>query len=175
MILLPVERLRALEAAVAGQTVASTPMPTSTPYMSPQETLPPDVELKLMRENKMHKTNTTQTDKAHSHVPLKNPTSNPLDGFTGKRKSRAQAFLKHVGKHKNRIRYDSGELEFDGITVGDSDIHDLTAAFIDDKDPGEVAGWNVLMRALESTDAPSSLYKRWRRSHKKGDWGALST
>ena len=41
-------------------------------------------------------------------------------------------------------------------------MDDLTAALIDDKDPGRVPGLNDLMAALEGTQAPSSLYARWR-------------
>ena len=102
-------------------------------------------------------------------------TSPPdLSKMTEKKKTRAKAFLKHIKQNRDRIKFNKGELQFDGIKTGGSDMDDLTTALIDDKNPGNVAGWNDLMRALEGTAAPASLYARWRKRHKKGDWGALS-
>ena len=77
-------------------------------------------------------------------------TSPPdLSKMTGKKKTRAKAFLKHIEQNRDRIKFNKGELQFDGIKTGGSDMDDLTTALIDDKNPGKVAGWNDLMRALE--------------------------
>ena len=85
-----------------------------------------------------------------------------VSNFTAKKKPRARAFLKHIEKNKDRIQFNKGEFQFDGIKSTGSDMDDLTAALIDDKDPGRVPGLNDLMAALEGTQAPSSLYARWR-------------
>ena len=71
------------------------------------------------------------------------------------------------------IRFDKGEFQFDGIEIGDSDMDDLTAAQVEDKSQGKMSGWTTLVTALESTGASPSLYGRWNKKHKKGDWASL--
>ena len=136
-----------------------------------------DIKVKLLREKKMRKSQVkpSQPPQQQQLLKLQRSASTPdLSKITGKKKSRAKAFLKHIEQNRDRIKFNKGELQFDGIKTGGSDMDDLTTALIDDKNPGKVAGWNALMRALEGTAAPASLYARWRKSHTKGDWGALS-
>ena len=172
MILIPMDRYKAM----VHQSKESAKRPQSLD-ISPN--ISPDVAVKLLRERKMRKKQPVKPIPIHqqqSHPTHLQPSSlSPdLSRLAGKKKTRAKAFLKHVDRNKDRIKFNKGELQFDGIKTGGSDTDDLTTALIDDKNPGKVAGWNDLMRALEATAAPASLYARWRKSHKKGDWGALS-
>ena len=174
MILLPVERYNAL--------IAQTKEPAKRPdALDVPPAAPPDVKVKILRENKMRKKQVkpqTQQQQQQLHQQSSNLQGSvftpDLSKMTGKKKTRAKAFIKHINRNKDRIKFDKGELQFDGIKTGGTDMADLTTALIDDKNPGKVAGWNDLMRALEGTGAPASLYTRWRKSHKKGDWGALA-
>ena len=169
MILLPVERYNAMLA----QSKEPAKRPDTLDIPSPP---PPDVKVKILREKKMRKRQVMpqQQQPLQSSKPQRSASAPDLSRLTGKKKSRAKEFIKHIHKNKDRIGFDNGELQFDGIKTGGTDMEDLTAALIEDKNPGKVAGWNDLMRALEGTGAPASLYSRWRKSHKKGDWGALS-
>ena len=138
-----------------------------------------DIEVKLLREKKLRKSQVKpsqlQQQLQQQQIKSQRSTSPPdLSKMTGKKKTRAKAFLKHIEQNRDRIKFNKGELQFDGIKTGGSDMDDLITALIDDKNPGNVAKWNDLIRALEGTAAPASLYARWRKSHKKGDWGALS-
>ena len=172
MILLPAERYNAMvEQSKESVRILESPHTTST--------VSPDVKIKLLREKKMRKRqriNPTPLQQKQSHhtIPQHPHFSPDLSRLTGKKRTRGKAFLKHIDRNNDRIKFNKGELQFDGIKTGGSDMDDLTTALIDDKNPGKVAGWNDLMRALEATAAPASLYTRWRKSHKKGDWGALS-
>ena len=169
MILIPLERYNAMLAR------------SKEPPKRPESLeIPPavttDIKVKLLREKKMRKSQvkpsqSQQQHQQHQHMKSQRSTSAPdLSKMTGKKKTRAKAFLKHIEQNRDRIKFNKGELQFDGIKTGGSDMDDLTTALIDDKNPGKVAGWNDLMMALEGTAAPASLYTRWRKSHKKGDW-----
>ena len=169
MILIPVERYNAM--ATQSKECASRPDTLNIP---PNQ--PPDVKVKMVREKKMRqRQKPPAVNQQHQQQSSNSKRSTPdVSTFTGKKKPRARAFLKHIEKNKDRIQFNKGEFQFDGIKSTGSDMDDLTTALIDDKDPGRVPGWNDLMAALEGTQAPSSLYARWRKKHKKGDWGALS-
>ena len=172
MILLPVERYNAMVA----QTKETAKRPDTLDIPS---ATPPDVKVKILREKKMRKRQVVpqqqqQQQQQQLNKPQLSASTPDLSRLTGKKKSRAKQFVKHIEKNRDRIGFDNGELQFDGIKTGGTDMDDLTSALIEDKNPGKVTGWNDLMRALEGTGAPASLYARWRKSHKKGDWGALS-
>ena len=98
----------------------------------------------------------------------------PLQSFKGKNRDKAKALLKHIRKNKDRISYDTGELQFDGIKAGDSDIEDLISAWVSNRHTKKTPGWKTLMNALEATGASPSLYSKWNKRYSKGDWGALS-
>ena len=70
--------------------------------------------------------------------------------------------------NNDSIRFDQGELQFDGIKNGDSDMDDLTSVLVEDKSRGKTSGWNTLVTALESTVASPSLYDRWNKKALKG-------
>ena len=99
----------------------------------------------------------------------------PLQSFKGKNRDKAKAPLKHIRKNKDRIIYDTGELQFDAIKSGDSDIEeDLISAWVSDKHTRKTPGWKPLMNVLEATGASPSLYSKWNKRCSKCDWGALS-
>ena len=91
----------------------------------------------------------------------------PLQSFKGKNRDKAKALLKHIRKNKDMISYDTGELQFDGIKAGDSDIEDLISAWVSDKHTRQTSGRKTLVNALEATGASPSLYSKWNE-------GALS-
>ena len=169
MALISLDRLKTLE-SIAG--IRST---TVKPESSEKQQ--PDVELKLMRQHNTLRTKKTQT----AQPPITTLTTinseidnTPLQSFKGKNRDKARALLKHIHKNKDRIRYDTGELQFDGIKAGDSDIEDLISAWVNDKHTIKTPGWKTLMNALEATGASPSLYSKWNKRYSKGDWGALS-
>lgn len=177
MVLIPIDRLRALEAGTSTLQRSITtdvhPIETSQhPHIqkTTQPTSSPDIELKMMREKRLRKRKTPVTQ-------IKSPAIRPLDEYKyrGKRKQRASDFFDHLKKNKDRISYKNNELQFDGVNVGDSNIHHLTEALIDDHRHDDVTGWNNLMGALEATAAPASIYKRWGKTIKEGDWAALQS
>ena len=77
-----------------------------------------------------------------------------------------------MDKNKDRIRYDSGELQFNGIKAGDSNIKYLALAVVNDARPETVPGWPVMMNALEAKGATSNMYGSWRKIYINGDWGS---
>ena len=148
MVLIPLDRLKSLE-SIAG--IRST---TVKPESSEKQQ--PDVELKLMRQHvqfNVHSmlcrlcvpknTNDTTTTNNNNILSTINSEidNRPLQSLKGKNRDKAKALLKHIRKNKGRIRYDTGELQFDGIKAGDSDIEDLTSAWVSDKHTRETPGW----------------------------------
>lgn len=167
MMLVPVERMKSMQARVQDNTTLTDAVP-----MQPSKIKNPDVRLKMLRQKRMH------TPKPRKQ-PAKRPVSLTLDTFknppkniTGKT-SRAKALLHHLNKNKDRIRYSDGELEFDGITTGDTNITDLTNAVVSDGDPSKTPGWSELVRALEVTGAPHAMFGKWKHSNKKLGWQTL--
>jgi len=151
MVLIPWERFKAMQ-----------PKDISIRETSNQ---PPDVELKLRRQKTLRKAQ-------HPKEPTKRPVSLSLDTFSARKRSKASALIKHINRNRDRIRYDTGELQFDGIKVGDSDITDLTSAVVNDARPEKVPGWTAMMNALEATGASPYMYGSWKKRYKNGDWGS---
>ena len=86
---------------------------------------PADVELKLRRQKMLRKCNIPKNQ-------LDNLVNLPHSLFSINKRKKANALIKHMDKNKDRIRYDSGELQFDGIKAGDSNIKDLALAVVND-------------------------------------------
>jgi len=165
MILIPVERFRALESA-------ATKCALTTPITPIKQQPKPDIDLKLLTQKRIRNTQRTSTTPSKQQ-PDSSATTPTIEPFKGKKRSRAKAFVKHLGRHKDRILFNKGELQFDGVKIGDSDMDDLTSALVEDRRQENTPGWNALMRALEATGASPSLYGRWNKKDKKGDWGSL--
>lgn len=176
MVLIPLERLRLLEAS--SSKISDTTPPETTVSTTPQSSrskLQPDVEMKFITDRKIRKPPQKRSKEKQPLVMQPQQQSLPSTRiYRGKTKQRAKAFAKHVDKFNDRIQFDNGTLKFDGIRVGNSDMDDLTDALVSDKDSPHTAGWDTLMRALEATGAPADLHPRWRKRHKKGDWSTLS-
>ena len=171
MILLPMERYRELTSSVKStcDKTTTTDVPSSSP----------DVKLKVLREKKMRRIRPTPVPSQPQQSQSNNqqflsPEYLAIQSFPEKKRVRANELLKHLRKNKDRIKFDKGELEFDGIKSGGSDFRELTSALTDSEgNPGSNPGWNSLMDALEATQAPPTIYGRWKKHHKKGDWGSL--
>ncbi len=168
MVLIPIERLKALESAMRGDApryVPKSPLPITNSQ--------PDVELKLLRQKQIRKPKKRKPTQTALSTPNTKTNAPSPESFAIRKRPTAKAFLKHLKMNKDRIKFDDGSLQFDGIKSGDSDIGELASAFMDSSAPQDTPGWDMLMRALDGTDAPASLYKRWTKSHTKGDWGSL--
>ena len=151
----------------------------------------PDIEVKMMRQKRIRKQNPPSSLPIKSAtIPIANAalstatSSNmpsmqlhpavDLSHFNTKKRTTAKQLLKHLKQNRDRIRYDSGELQFDGIKAGDSNIDELVGAFVGDTQPKNTKGWKTLMNALEGTEASPSLYAKWKK-HNKGDWRSLKS
>ena len=176
MVLIPVERFRTLEkmannCSINKESHIETATSLSTKIPSPKSnmtnTIPPDVELKMLRQKKMRKSYPSQT-------VVKRPVILSPDAFPTNKKKNAKALIKHLEKNRDRINYDTGELFFDGIKSGDSDIKDLTSAVVLDSNPTKTPGWRSMINALEATDLSKSVYGRWIKKNKLTDWGAIT-
>ena len=101
-----------------------------------------DIKVKLLREKGMRKSQVKPSQPPQQQQllkPQRSASTPDLSKITGKKKSRAKAFLKHIEQNRDRIKFNKGELQFDGIKTGGSDMDDLTTVLIDDKNPGKVA------------------------------------
>lgn len=164
MILLPLERYKALESAMKGESPRYKPLPS----------IKDDAVLKGVQQKRIRRPKplpAVPQPISQENQPVQPP---PEEVYAGKKKERVQALHNHLKRNSDRIRFPRGEIELDGVKASNSNAKELTSAFVDGPDlQQDTPGWNTLMKALEVTDAPSSLYGRWKRSNKSRDWASL--
>ena len=96
MILLPVERVKALEKLTTDS----------------KRPLPPDIEVKLLQQDRMQSRKPPQPVKSKLFSMEKTVNYMPKEQAERTRKT-----LSHMSDHKDRIKYDktSGEIQYDGV------------------------------------------------------------
>ena len=154
MILIPLERLKALEKHI-----------TDTPA------LPPDVELKLLQQKRMR--SRVVPDKKSEISIEKSIKSMELP-----QKDRVRRTINHMSEHKDNLNYDkhTGEIQYDGIKAVDSDVRELLSTLTSKKKRTTTPrGWNLFMQSLRDTEAPADVHLgwKWEKGVEKGDWSAL--
>lgn len=168
MMLIPVERMKTLTHVSKPSSPNQENVLPSVVKTSIHEDVP-DIKLKKIRQKRIH------TAKSRT-LPTKKTVSLSLDSFMEKPRyitskiSRAKQLLAHLKNNEDRIKYDNGELQFDGITSGDTNIQDLVSAVISDGNPSKTPGWEDMVRALKATDAHPSIYGKWKADNKKSGW-----
>ena len=145
-------------------------------YKEPIKHLEPDIELKLLQQQK------ARDRCAVSKVPIKNnveldETLKSSSGVTQKLKT--EKLLKHLKENKSRIKYDksSGELEFSDKRAPESDIRELINFLTTSrKKTTNPKGWDLFTQALEGTHAPEDILKKrhTRKRVRGGDWGGAN-
>ena len=157
MILLPVERVKALEKLTTD---------SKRPF-------PPDIEVKLLQQDRMQSRRPPQPVKSKPFSMEKTVNHMPKEQAERTRKT-----LSHMANHKDRIKYDktSGEIQYDGVKAVDSDVRELLSTLTSNKKRRTTPkGWDLFMTSLKDTEAPADVHLGWKWSKvaEKGDWGAL--
>ena len=148
----------------------------SLEHKDPIKHLEPDIELKLLQQQKAR-------DRCPpSKVPIKNNVEvdeTLKSASSATQKLKTEKLLKHLEKNKSRIKYDksSGELEFSDKRAPESDIRELIDFLTTSRKRTNIPkGWDLFTQALEGTHAPEDILKN-RRARKRvrgGDWGAAN-
>lgn len=137
---------------------------------------PPDVELKLLQQERARKQH-TPSNRISQTISL----DDAVRSATSKvQKARTKEVVKHLKENKDRIAYDShtGELEFSGLKAGNSDVRELVDSLTTTrKQTSTPKGWDLFLQALEGTGAPDELYVKTKRKCAKKvtgkDWRNL--
>ena len=157
MILMPVERVKALENLTTDS----------------KRPLPPDIEVKLLQQDKAQRRKSPQSVKNKPFSMEKTVNHMPREQAERTRKT-----LSHMSDHKDRIKYDksSGEIQYDGVKAVDSDVRELLSTLTSNKKRRTTPkGWDLFMTSLKDTEAPADVHLgwKWSKAAEKGDWGAL--
>ena len=80
-----------------------------------------------------------------------------------------------MSEHGSNIKYDkyTGAILYDGVKVPDSDVRELLSTLISNKKRRTAPnGWDLFMRSLRDTDAPTDIHLgwKWNKSAEKGYW-----
>ena len=136
MILIPIDRLKALEK-----------ISTDTPAK-----LPADVEFKLLQQNKNLRPRVREPEQK-KEISM----DSTMHHMQEPQRARIKRTLDHMAEHDGNIKYD--KIHYDGVKAPDSDVIELLSTLTSKKKRITAPkGWDLFMRSLKDTDAPADIH-----------------